>query len=65
MLEINNLNPVILNRELMKTEVLLSPWSEKKSFGQYLKVGSGVAVCIIFLWGLSTFRRSKLKQGIV
>lgn len=28
MLEINNVNPVILNRELMETEVLLSPWSK-------------------------------------
>lgn len=42
MLEISNLNPVILNRELMKTEVLLSPWSENMSFEQYLKVGSGL-----------------------
>lgn len=65
MLEINNLNPVILNRELMETKVLLSPWSESMLFGQYLKGRLWAAVCIIFLWDLSGFRRSKLKQDIV
>jgi len=29
MLEINDLNPVILNEELMETEVLLSPQSKQ------------------------------------
>lgn len=65
MLEINNLNPVILNRELMETEVLLSPWSEKYVIWTVSKGRLWAAVCLIFLWGLSGFRRLKLKQEVV
>lgn len=46
MLEMNVLNPVILNRELMETEVLLSPWSKPCVIWTASKGRLWAAVCI-------------------
>lgn len=46
MLEINILNPVILNRELMETEVLLSPRSKLCVIWTVSKDRLWAAVCI-------------------